>query len=183
MRDRACLCLWCLSDLHFNISAIIQFRCVSPVFIVFSARSSSLSSDRSCFMCSALSYRLCPAPLGLHHGCPYSKVHGASMMSTWVLSAPDGPHVGPISLAIRVHVSICRRQTYLRRLQCLSCTEFRIKALSYAAHVVFPRDIFFPVVIFVMDAWRKAICNLFFGLIRRWARYERYAYGAMERWK
>ena len=30
-----------------------------------------------------------------------SKVHGASMGPTWVLSAPDGPHVGPMSLAIR----------------------------------------------------------------------------------
>ena len=157
MRDRACICLWCLSDLHFNISAVIESRCVSPVFIISSARSSSLSSARSCFMCSALSYRFCPALLDLDHGCPYSKVHGASMMSTWVLSAPDGPHVGPISLAIRVHANTCRRKTYLRRLWCLSCTEFRIKALSYAAHVASPRDILFPVVIFAIDAWRKAI--------------------------
>ena len=34
---------------------------------------------------------------------PDSKFHGASMGPTWVLSAPDGPHVGPINLAIRVH--------------------------------------------------------------------------------
>ena len=32
---------------------------------------------------------------------PYSKVHGANMGPTWVLSAPDGPHVGPMNLAIR----------------------------------------------------------------------------------
>ena len=31
-----------------------------------------------------------------------SKVHGAKMETTWVLSAPDGPHVGPVNLAIRV---------------------------------------------------------------------------------
>ena len=31
-----------------------------------------------------------------------SKVHGANMGPTWVLSAPDGPHVGPLNLAIRV---------------------------------------------------------------------------------
>ena len=30
-------------------------------------------------------------------GSPYSKVHGANMGPTWVLSAPDWPHVGPIS--------------------------------------------------------------------------------------
>ena len=32
---------------------------------------------------------------------PDSKVHGANMGPTWVLSAPYGPHVGPINLAIR----------------------------------------------------------------------------------
>ena len=32
---------------------------------------------------------------------PDSKVHGANMGPTWVLSAPSGPHVGPMNLAIR----------------------------------------------------------------------------------
>ena len=32
---------------------------------------------------------------------PDSKVHGANMGPTWVLSALDGPHVGPLNLAIR----------------------------------------------------------------------------------
>ena len=32
---------------------------------------------------------------------PDSKVHGANMGPTWVLSAPDGPRVGPMNLAIR----------------------------------------------------------------------------------
>ena len=32
---------------------------------------------------------------------PDSKVHGANMGPTWVLSAPDGPHVGPMNLAFR----------------------------------------------------------------------------------
>ena len=32
---------------------------------------------------------------------PDSKVHGANMGPTWVLSAPGGPHVGPMKLAIR----------------------------------------------------------------------------------
>ena len=35
-------------------------------------------------------------------GYPDSKVHGANMGPTWVLPAPDGPHVGPMNLAIRV---------------------------------------------------------------------------------
>ena len=33
---------------------------------------------------------------------PYSKVYGANMGPTWVLSAPDGPHVGSMNLDIRV---------------------------------------------------------------------------------
>ena len=33
---------------------------------------------------------------------PDSKVHGAYMGPTWVLSAPAGPHVGPMNLAIRL---------------------------------------------------------------------------------
>ena len=32
---------------------------------------------------------------------PDSKVHGANMGPTWVLSALYGPHVGPMNLAIR----------------------------------------------------------------------------------
>ena len=32
---------------------------------------------------------------------PDSKVHGANMGPPWVLSAPEGPHVGPMNLAIR----------------------------------------------------------------------------------
>ena len=33
---------------------------------------------------------------------PDSKVHGANMGPTWVLSVPDGPHIGPMNLAISV---------------------------------------------------------------------------------
>ena len=34
------------------------------------------------------------------------KVHGANMGPTWVLSAPDRPHVGPMNLAIRALESL-----------------------------------------------------------------------------
>ena len=40
---------------------------------------------------------------------PGSKVHGANMGPTWVLSAPDVPHVGPMNLAIRdmlIHIYV-----------------------------------------------------------------------------
>ena len=33
---------------------------------------------------------------------PDSKVHGVNMWPSWVLPAPDEPHVGPMNLAIRV---------------------------------------------------------------------------------
>ena len=32
---------------------------------------------------------------------PDNKVHGANMGPTWVLSVPDGPHVGPMNLVLR----------------------------------------------------------------------------------
>ena len=35
---------------------------------------------------------------------PDSKVHGANMGPTWVLLVPDGAHVGPMNLAIRVYI-------------------------------------------------------------------------------
>ena len=38
---------------------------------------------------------------------PDSKFQGANMGPTWVLSAPDGPHVGPMNLAIRVVIYVC----------------------------------------------------------------------------
>ena len=37
---------------------------------------------------------------------PDSKVHVANMGPTWVLSAPGGPHVGPMSLVIRAYAKI-----------------------------------------------------------------------------
>ena len=43
---------------------------------------------------------------------PDSKVHGANMGPTWDLSAPDGPHVGPMNLATRV-VSTRNELVYL----------------------------------------------------------------------
>ena len=32
---------------------------------------------------------------------PYSKIHATNMGPTWVLSAPEGPHGGPMNLVIR----------------------------------------------------------------------------------
>ena len=43
-----------------------------------------------------------------HWNHPDSKVHGANMGPTWVLSAPDGPHVRPMNLAIRAPITSYR---------------------------------------------------------------------------
>ena len=46
-----------------------------------------------------------------HINIPDSKVHGAIMGPTWVMSVPDGPHVGPMNLAIRDVYSVSQLLT------------------------------------------------------------------------
>ena len=45
---------------------------------------------------------------GQHWSIPDSKVHGTNMGPTWVLSAPVGPHVDPVNLAIWDVMTWCR---------------------------------------------------------------------------
>ena len=47
---------------------------------------------------------------------PDSKVHGANMGQTWVLSDPDGPRVGPMNLAIwdLLLIGLVRKYEYSR---------------------------------------------------------------------
>ena len=42
---------------------------------------------------------------------PNSMFHGANMAPTWALSAPDGPHVGPMNLATRDDKQSFRRNS------------------------------------------------------------------------
>ena len=61
------------------------------------------------FLISQKIFHLCMLSRQLNTPIPYpdSKVHGANMGPTGVLSAPDGPHVGPMNLAIRdVHPNL-----------------------------------------------------------------------------
>ena len=44
----------------------------------------------------------------LYWNLPDSQVHGANMRPIWVLTAPDGPHVGPMNLAIRAGAHLVR---------------------------------------------------------------------------
>ena len=56
----------------------------------------------------------------------WSKVHGANMGPTWVLSAPDGPHVGPMNLAIRD--SVHDMLLIISWFRCMNCVETWISA-------------------------------------------------------
>ena len=59
---------------------------------------------------------------------PDSKVHGTNMGPTWVLSAPCGPHVGPMNLAIRDPLTTTVLRTWFYR--CFfSCQWFRMNLL------------------------------------------------------
>ena len=57
-------------------------------------------SDCSCHTTTQFTVHHC-FPL-LIYDCPDSKVHGDNKGPNWVLSAPDGSHVGPMNLTIRV---------------------------------------------------------------------------------
>ena len=46
-----------------------------------------------------------PGIKGMQDKYPDSKIHGANTGPTWVLSAPGGPHDGPMNLVIRVITS------------------------------------------------------------------------------
>ena len=60
---------------------------------------------------------------------PDSKVHGANMGPIWVLSAPDGPHVGPMNLAI----SVCRVIVlcFILFLQNILSVAFRVNSTAF----------------------------------------------------
>ena len=45
---------------------------------------------------------------------PYFKIQGANMGPTWVLSAPDGPHVGPMNLAFRDYSDVAQASRWLK---------------------------------------------------------------------
>ena len=57
---------------------------------------------------------------------PDSKVHGATMVPTWVLSAPDGPHVGLMNLAIRVVTGDAEYNLSVEVLKQIICTLFYV---------------------------------------------------------
>ena len=53
---------------------------------------------------------------------PDNKFHGANIEPTWVLSAPDGPHFGPMNLDIRDSLRYVYTTSMLRHNIYLSLT-------------------------------------------------------------
>ena len=69
------------------------------------------------------------------HWChiPDNKVHGANMGPTWVLSAPRGPHVGPMNLAIRDGIEELTHHQFNQWLvPCLALSHY----LNHGWHIV-----------------------------------------------
>ena len=79
--------------IHSNMPDTKQNRCYS----YYCCKMKCMSNEMKC-----MSNMYCTR-LNSH---PDSTFHGAIMGPTWVLSAPDGPHDGPINLAIRAMLYI-----------------------------------------------------------------------------
>ena len=60
---------------------------------------------------------------------PDSKVHGANMVKTGVLSAPDGPHVGPMNLATLGYM--CKRIMSIHESGWLNRNKTRLQNLAH----------------------------------------------------
>ena len=72
---------------------------------------------------------------------PDSKVHGTNIGPTWVLSALDGPHVGPMNLAIRCCIfslSNCQFSSLgVSHYGCAICAS--VANIYYTSLVLLPR--------------------------------------------
>ena len=66
---------------------------------------------------------------------PDSKVHGANMGPTWVLSAPDGHHIVPMNLAIRGNTP--RERVYIKQtLELFWGSWILISSLSHQGQIL-----------------------------------------------
>ena len=89
--------------MKYKTLAITQFK---PLYIIrflcnllYRVWAICVRSVNTCFWIQLIFITGLPRwPLSLN---PDNKVHGANMGPIWVLSAPDGPHVGPMNLVIR----------------------------------------------------------------------------------
>ena len=95
----------CTSMELFNCSSRFKFDRVIDTIAVDACRNSWTTWSKKGLISQYQDFRL------YNKTSPDSKVHGANMGPTRVQSAPDGPHVGPMNLAIRVHMRSRQRPT------------------------------------------------------------------------
>ena len=73
---------------------LFTYPCPNPIEYILTVdnmvRASLCPAVIRCQLTSPITFRI-----------PDNKVHGAIMGPTWLMSAPDGPHVGPTNLDIR----------------------------------------------------------------------------------
>ena len=72
-----------------------------------------------------------------HENVPDNKVHVANMGPTWVLSAPDGPHVGPKNLAIRGLMDYNRKWLWLCHLMARHAHGFIAVSYVYVSAQIY----------------------------------------------
>ena len=72
-----------------------------------------------------------PEPTSTSLKYPVCKVHGANMGPTWVLSVPDGPHVGPMNLTIRVSSVAFKWEHFHNPYATILYDEFEIVLLEF----------------------------------------------------
>ena len=89
-----------LPQCHKDTSIVLVFSEISAFILIF-VNTVYLQREGTDVQMKAMS--ILEAFKGCHGESPDPdyKVHGTNMGPTWVLSAPDGPHVGPMNLAIR----------------------------------------------------------------------------------
>ena len=94
-----CVFVWLPIFISMKIDLSYSFRYLSATWLLFLDTSWPFSGyvDKIAFDQNSLQ------SLRFIYIYPYNKVHGASMGPTWVLSAPDGPHIGPMNLAIWIY--------------------------------------------------------------------------------
>ena len=90
---------------HFCIIIILWFQFWGKFIYLWTVTMWFAFFDTFHFLQNAPKRYLIACPWGQKLIYPDSIVHAANMGPTWLLSAPDGPHVGPMNLAIRVLLS------------------------------------------------------------------------------
>ena len=89
---------WSLVHAHFR-QIFMLFHCPSTSKVTLKKMGKCISWNYRKHQCN---HNQCIGVIfhGIHCIVPDSKVHVANVGSTWVLSAPGGPHVGPMNIAI-----------------------------------------------------------------------------------